>query len=132
MARNGIDRVMSTDVLDELFDLVVFVAKRTAVHGAGIFIDFVVFVESVQQGVNRRLFQYWLLQRNFIDAFHQVAKHRALAAAGGHGFAFQFLIQVFDTVIRGDCDRFGFPVNLDRLDSFDVVDHALVAQPAED
>ena len=126
-----VDRVVAADILDEQLDSAGRAAQRAAVYRAGVFVDFVVFVQVLQQRVDRRLLQRRRLEPDLIDILHQVAEHGALAAAGGHGLAPEFLVEFGHALARLDRDRFGFPVDLDRLDRLDVVDQALVAQPAQ-
>ena len=66
-----------------------------------------------------------------INFFHQVAKYRALSAAGGDGALLHFGVEVFQPLARGDGDGVGVPIDLYFGDFFDGAHQPLVAQIAE-
>ena len=90
------------------------------------------FEQAVERGLadaRRRLARR--RQRDRFQVAHQVAEHRALAAAGRHHPLGGLLVEALDAGARLDRGRVDVPVDGDRVDVVDRIDQALVAQVAE-
>ena len=135
-AGDRVDRVVAADVLDEGQHLAL-AEQRAAVHRAGRLVRALLLAHGVEQAVERRLRQARRRlrrrrQAHRIELAHQVAEHRALAAAGGDDALGGLLVEALDAGARLDGGGVDVPVDGDRIDLVAPIDEALVAQVAED
>ena len=101
-------------------------------HGARLLVDRLVHAHAVEQRIERRLRQRRAGgQADLVDLVHQVAEHRALAAAGRRRALLRLRFEVGEAAAGRDGDRIDVPVDLHRHDVVDAVDEPLIAQPAD-
>ena len=101
-------------------------------HRTGGLVHRLVAAHRVEHRVQRVLREpYVLAQFDGVDFLHQVAEHRALAAAGGDGAFGHFSVEVVDAAPGGDRGGVGVPVHLHRGDVRNRRHQPLVAQVAE-
>ena len=83
-ARDGIGRVMPSDILNEVKNIGT-IAKRTSVYSACGPVDFIVGVNGFQQGVDRRLFDLNSGQTRVVEFVQRAAEDGALTASARDG-----------------------------------------------
>jgi hypothetical protein len=101
-------------------------------HRARLLVDRFVHAHGVEQPEERFLVDAQpVVEADRLDVGHEVAEHRALAAAGGRRALLGLLLEVVQAVARGDRDGIHVPVDLHRHDLVDGGHEALVAQEAD-
>ena len=127
---------MPPDILDEQQDLGARRAgdarERAAVHRARLLVDGFVPAHLLDEVEQLRIREAHVpAQLDAFDLLHQVAEHRALAAAARHGALLHARAQPFDALAGRHGDRVRLPIDLHRGDRLDRRHQALVAQVAQ-
>ena len=114
---------MAADILDEVEQLGLRAEQRAAMHGARLLVDGFVLAHQLGERVKGALRQLHAVvgsgQVDRVDVRHQVAKHRAAAAAGGFGPVRHLFFEIDETVAGVDRGGVDFPVHLHRNEVFD-------------
>ena len=121
---------MAAHVFDEDQHLLAL-EQRAAVHRASRFVGALLQPDGVDDAVKLALRQRGGGQLELVDLGHQVAKHAALAAAGGHHFFGGASLDVRDALTGLDRSSADIPVDRDRFDLVRRLHQALVAQKAQ-
>jgi hypothetical protein len=121
---------VATHVLHEAEHLVA-PEQRAAMHGTRGLVGAVLHADGVDDGVQLLLRQGGWGQHQLVHIGHQVAKHTALSATGGHHLAGGPGFDVGNAAARLDGGSADLPIHRDRLDLVHAGNQALVAQVAQ-
>ena len=120
---------VAPDVFDEVEEFRRETKQGTAVHRTGLLVNRFVFAHEFGECIERALFELHVSrQGNVVDIRHQIAEHRAAAAARGLRTVLHFFVEINEPGARVDGRGVDLPIHLHRDDFLDVFNEALIAQ----
>ena len=128
-AGDRVDRVVAPDIFDEVKEFRRETEQGTAVYRACLLVNRFVFAHEFGECIERALFQLHVgWQGDVVNVRHQIAEHRAAAAAGGLRAVLHFFVEINEPGARIDGRCVDLPIHLHGYDFFNVVNEALIAQ----